>query len=208
MPHPKRQPQTNRKRSTERQLVLARRSRSIKASLLKVLSLDLVTLYQADQAQEADKPISRNSSQPIPRSFSDLQDRRIPSDFSTSAHPMKSTQQQDSHADVTNSRQNSSISDSLSEASQEQKMNVVYHSADQNSLNPLLVRCFAFLLGGLIRYALNVYLQPFAILLSGIAIAISGISVLVVVIFAPWKKKLLWNLGCLLGGLLVAVLAL
>jgi hypothetical protein len=64
------------------------------------------------------------------------------------------------------------------------------------------------MLGCLIRYALNVYLQPFAILLSGVAIAISGISVLMVVVFAPWKKKLLWNLGCLFGGLLVAVLAL
>lgn len=207
MPHPKRQPQTNRKRSTERQIVLARRSCSIKASLLKVLSLDLVTLYQADQAQDGDKPMSRNSSQPMPRSFSDLQDRHIPSDFSTSAHPIEPTQQQDSRADVANSRQ-SNTNDSLDEALEDRKLNVVSRSVEQNSLNPLLIRCFAFVLGGLIRYALNVYLQPFAILLSGIAIAVSGISVLMVVIFAPWKKKLLWNLGCLFGGLLVAVLVL
>ncbi|MBE9010912.1 hypothetical protein IQ250_11905 [Pseudanabaenaceae cyanobacterium LEGE 13415] len=208
MPHPKRQPQTYRKRSTERQLVLARRSRSIKASLLKVLSLDLVTLYQADQAQDVDKPMSRNSSQPIPRSFSDLQDRRIPSDSSISAHPIEPTQRQGSHADMANSRQSSNTSDSFDQSSQERKLNVVSRNAEQNSLNPLLVRGFAFLLGGLIRYALNVYLQPLALLLSGIALAISGISVLMVVVFAPWKKKLLWNLGCLFGGLLVAVLAL
>jgi hypothetical protein len=195
MPHPKRQPQTNRKRSTERQLILARRSRSIKA-------------YQADQAQNADKIMPRNLSQPIPRSPSDFQDRHIPSNFSTSDHLIEPTQQHDSHADLVDSRQSSNMSDSLSEASQERKLNVVSRSAEQNSLNPLLVRCFAFLLGGLIRYALNVYLQPFAILLSGIAIAISGISVLIVVVFAPWKKKLLWNLGYLFGGLLVAVLAL
>ncbi|MGG6268529.1 hypothetical protein ACQ4M3_25395 [Leptolyngbya sp. AN03gr2] len=94
-------------------------------------------------------------------------------------------------------------------------MNVVSRSAEQDLLNPVLIRCFAFLLGGLIRYALNVYLQPCAILLSGIAnpsgseaTAVSGISVLMVVVFAPWKKKPLWNLGCLFGGLLVAVLAL
>ncbi len=208
MPHPKRQPQTNRKRSTERQLVLSRRSRSIKASLLKVLSLDLVTLYQADHARDADKIMLRNSPQPIPRSPLDLQDRRISSNFSTSDHLIEPTQQQDSHVDLVNSRQSSNTSDSLSEAFQEQKLNVVPRSTDQNSLNPLLVRCFVFLLGGLIRYALNVYLQPFAILLSGIAIAISGISVLIVVVFAPWRKKLLWNLGCLFGGLLVAVLVL
>lgn len=208
MPHPKRQPQTNRKRSTERQLVLSRRSRSIKASLLKVLSLDLVTLYQADQTQDVDQPLSRSSSQPILRSPLDIQDRRIPSNFSTSAHLIEPTQPQDSHADMVNSRQSSNMSDSLSEAPQERKLNVVSRNAEQNSLNPLLVRCFAFLLGGLIRYALNVYLQPFAILLSGIAIAISGISVLIVVVFAPWRKKLLWNLSCLFGGLLVAVLVL
>lgn len=208
MPHPKRQPQTNRKRSTERQLVLARRSRSIKASLLKVLSLDLVTLYQADHAQNADKTMPQSSSQPIPRSPLDLQDHRIPSDFSTSAHLIEPKQQQDSHADVANSRQSSNTRDSFDQSSQERKLNVVSRNAEQNSLNPLLVRCLAFLLGGLIRYALNVYLQPFAILLSGIAIAISGISVLMVVVLAPWKKKLLWNLGCLFGGLLVAVLAL
>ncbi len=207
MPHPKRQPQTNRKRSTERQIVLARRSRSIKASLLKVLSLDLVTLYHADQAQDVDKPSSRNLSQPIPLSSSDFQDRRIPADFSTSAHPTEPTQQQDSHADAANSRQSGNTSDSSNQAS-ERRLNVVSRSAEQNSLNPVLVRCFAFVLGGLIRYALNVYLQPFAILLSGIAIAVSGISVLMVVVFAPWKKKLLWNLGCLFGGLLVAVLVL
>ncbi|MGG6268528.1 hypothetical protein ACQ4M3_25390 [Leptolyngbya sp. AN03gr2] len=117
MPHPKRQPQTNRKRSTERQFVLSRRSRSIKASLLKVLSLDLVTLYQADQAQDVDKIMSRSSPQPIPRSPLDLQDRRIPSDFSTSAHPIESTQQQDSHADVANSRQSSNTSDSIDQSS-------------------------------------------------------------------------------------------
>lgn len=208
MPHPKRQAQTNRKRTTERQIVLARRSRSIKASLLKVLSLDLVTLYQADRAQNADKTMWRNLSQPTPRSSSHLQDRHIPSDFSTSDHPIKPTQQQVSHADGTDSHRIRNTSDSLSDVSKNRELNLVSRSAEQNLLNTLLVRCFAFALGGLIHHALNLYFQPFAILLSGIAIAISGISVLMVVFFTPWKKKLLWNLGCLFGGLLLAVLAL
>lgn len=74
MSHPKRQSSTNRKRTTERQIALARRSRSIKASLLKALSLDLVALYQADQAKDSVNTTARNPSHSMPRQSSDFHD--------------------------------------------------------------------------------------------------------------------------------------
>ena len=185
MPHPKRQSLTPRKRSTERQLALARRSRSIKSSWLHVLSLDLVALYQADRSQDAPNPSVRNRSQATPwDSNSDFSDRH-----STTA----------SHPDTTE------VADSV----QETRNLVTPKNANQSSVVlTISARCLAFVLGILIRYAVILYFQRLAILLSGVLIAISGISVLMVVVFVPWKKKLFWNLSCLFGGLLVAVLFL
>ncbi len=183
MPHPKRQSSTPRKRSTERQLALARRSRSIKASWLQVLSLDLVALYQADRAQAAPDTVARSRSQAT-YSNSDFSDRH-----STTA----------SHPDTTE----------VADPVQETRNLVTPKNANQPSVAlTIATRSFSFLLGILIRYALILYLQQWAILLSGVVVAISGISVLMVVVFVPWKKKLFWNLSCLFGGLLVAVLFL
>lgn len=201
MPYSKRQFSTNRRRSTERQIVLARRSRSIKASLLKVLSLDLVTLYQADQSKNSENMMPRNPTQPMPRQPMDFQkplalhesDRSIPSNLGASVRP-------DVQLSEPELRQIQNTSDLGDKG--------VPRPASQSSLVIVVVRCFAFLLGVLIRSALIFYAQPFAILLSGVAIAAIGIGVLMVVVFTPWKKKLLWNLACLFGGLLIAVLIL
>ncbi len=185
MPHPKRQSLTPRKRSTERQLALARRSRSIKSSWLHVLSLDLVALYQADRSQDAPNPSVRNRSQATPwNSNSDFSDR----------HPTTA-----SHPDPTE----------IADSGQETRNLVAPKNISQsNATLTIAARCLAFVLGILIRYALILYFQRWAILLLGILVAISGISVLMVVVFVPRKKKLLWNLSCLFGGLLVAVLFL
>lgn len=199
MPHPKRQSSTNRKQTTARQVVLARRSRSIKASLLKALSLDLVTLYQADQAKDSENTTARNPSQPIPRQVSDFHplselhqsNHAIPPNLEKSLRPV-------ARSDETELRQVQNTSD-LDDSQ------VVSRPASQTSSVTVMGCCFALLLGFLIRCALILYAQPFAVLLSGVAIAISGISVLIVVMFTPWKKRLLWNLGCLFGGLLIAV---
>lgn len=204
MPHPKRQSSTNRKPTTERQIILARRSRSIKASLLKVLSLDLVTLYQADQAKDADKTPARNFSHPMPRYPSNfhnpVEQHEMPHFIpSNSATPVRSTEQP-----ITPSGE--------ADLRQEQHSNASYDSKGvSRPASPIaivIIRCFAFLLGVLIRCVLVFYFQPFAALLSGVAVAIGGVAVLIVVVFAPWKQKLLWNLGCLFGGLLIAVLML
>ncbi len=187
MPHQKRQSSTPRKRSTERQLVLARRSRSIKASLLQVLSLDLVALYQAERSQDTPDTVARNGSQATPRySNSDFSDQ----------HPTTS-----SHSDTTK------IVEPLQE-SRDRNLVTPQNISQPSVALTIAARGLAFTLGILIRYALILYLQRFAILLSGVMVAISGISLLMVVVFAPWKKKLLWNLSCLFGGLLVAVLFL
>ncbi|MCY6493392.1 hypothetical protein [Leptolyngbya sp. GGD] len=202
MPHPKRQSSTHRKPTTERQIILARRSRSIKASLLKVLSLDLVTLYLADQAEDSDKSPARNPSHPMPRpdfhSPAELHEttRFISPNTATPVRPIEQPVTQSGEAEL----------------QQEQPSNAPYDSKGvSRPASPIaivIIRCFAFLLGMLIRCILIFYLQPFAALLSGVAIALSGISVLIVVVFTPWKQKLLWNLGCLFGGLLLAVLML
>ncbi|MBD1845706.1 hypothetical protein H6F89_20305 [Cyanobacteria bacterium FACHB-63] len=201
MPHPKRQSSTNRKPTTERQIILARRSRSIKASLLKVLSLDLVTLYQADQAKDSDKTPARNSSHPMPRpdfySPAELHEtsRFIVPNPATPVRPIEPPITQSGETDLR----------------QEQRTNAADPKSVSRPASPIamvIIRCFAFLLGVLIRCVLVFYLQPFAALLSGVAIALSGIGVLIVVVSTPWKQKLLWNLSCLFGGLLLAVLML
>lgn len=199
MPDPKRQSLTNRKRMTDRQIVLARRSRSIKASLLKVLSLDLVTLYQAEPAKDSDNTIARNPSQPMPGQASDFYS---PSELHESHHAIPPTLESSirsvNRSDLTESRQVQNMSN-LDDSQ------AVSRSANHTSSVTVLARCCALLVGFLIRCVLILYVQPFAVLLSGAAITLSGISVLMVVMFTPWKKKLLWNLGCLFGGLLIAV---
>lgn len=205
MPHPKRQSSSNRKRITERQIILARRSRSIKSSLLKALSLDLVTLYQAGQAKDSVNPTAQNSSHSMPHQFSDCHNppelyqtsHSTPSNFGI---PLRPAKQQVAQFDEMDSRQ---VQETNHHADK-----VVPRPANEKAFATIMVRCFVFLLGVLIRCFLIFYLQPFAILLSGFTIAISGISLLMVVVFTPWKKKLLWNLACLFGGLLVAVLVL
>ncbi|KAM3091294.1 hypothetical protein ACKFKG_26280 [Phormidesmis sp. 146-35] len=205
MSYPKRQSSTNRKRTTERQMILARRSRSIKASLLKTLSLDLVTLYQADQAKDSAHTTARNPSHPMPHQSSDLREptkldpanRSIPPNLEI---PDRLAEEPIARSDEIDLRQVQNTNNHDDKA--------IPRSASEKSFAIVMVRCFAFLLGVLIRCALIFYLQPFAIVLSGVAIAIIGISVLLVVVFTPWKKKLLWNLGCLFGGLLLAVLML
>lgn len=205
MPHPKRQSSTNRKRTTERQIVLARRSRSIKASLLKALSLDLVALYQADQAKDSVNPTARNPPHSMPRQSSDF---HAPTELHQTTHsippnlgiPIRPTEQQVARSNEMDLRQVQETNHHVDK--------VVPRSASEKAFATIMARCFAFLLGVLIRCVLIFYLQPFAILLSGVAIAVSGISLLIVVMFASWKKKLLWNLACVFGGLLVAVLIL
>jgi hypothetical protein len=203
MSHPKRQSSTNRKPTTERQIILARRSRSVKAALLKVLSLDLVTLYQADQAEDADRTPARTVSHPMPRpDFHNPAELHETNRFISPnlATPVRPTEPLITQSDETDLRQ-------------EQHTNAPYDSKSVSRPASLMIaiviiRCFALLLGVLIRCILIFYVQSFAALLSGVAIAISGVGVLIVVVFTPWKKKLLWNLSCLFGGLLIAVLVL
>ncbi|MEP0915370.1 hypothetical protein NC981_00945 [Leptolyngbya sp. DQ-M1] len=205
MPHPKRQSSTNRKRSTGRQIVLARRSRSVKASLLKALSFDLVTLYQAAQAKGSDNATARNSYHPMPGQSSNFREpvkidpanRSIPPNLEIPGRPAERLIARSNEIDL---RQVQSTNNHDDKA--------VPRSASEKSFAIVMVRCFAFLLGVLIRCVLIFYLQPFAMLLSGVAIAVSSMSLLMAVVFTPWKKKLLWNLACVFGGLLVAVLIL
>lgn len=188
MPHPKRQPLTNRKHTIERQIVLARRSKSIKAPLLKVLSLDLVSLYQADQARNSERShYSLNLHDPTePCNANRFISRKLPP-------PDRPTQQsvtRSAEAEL-NQAQNTSVLDDSK---------VISRPTNQKLFATVIARCFAFLLGVLIRYALISYVQPFAVLLSGVAFsakrncvatAVSVICVLVVVMFTPWEKKLL-----------------
>lgn len=191
MSHQKRRSRLPKKQLTEKQLLLVQRSRSIKASLLRVLSIDIAALYDIHPRREDDNPselrqVNRNAqNEPTVNSASQLvdeQDRSLPTE-------MTEEQLLESNLQQTPSRG----SDEL----QREPMIML-----------LIFRLFAFFIGLLIHHAVRSYFSSQSVVLLGSAIAVSSISILTTVIFMPWNRKLLWNLCSLFGGLLFAVIVL
>lgn len=190
MSHQKRRSRSPKKQITEKQLLLVQRSRSIKASLLRALSIDIAALYDTYPRREESNPLelrqgNRNAQDdPTGHSISQVieeQNRSLPSEMTE--------EQLESDLQQTSSRG----SDEL----QREPMIML-----------LIFRLFAFFIGLLIHHAVRSYFSNQSVILLGVTIAVSSISILTAVIFMPWNRKLLWNLCSLFGGLLFAVIVL
>ncbi|GAP99755.1 hypothetical protein [Leptolyngbya sp. NIES-2104] len=191
MSHQKRRSRSPKKQLTEKQLLLIQRSRSIKASLLRALSIDIAALYDIHPRREEsnslelrqgnrnaqDAPTGQSTSQVI-----EEQNRSLPSEI-TEEQLLESDLQQ-----------------TLSRGSDELQR--------EPMIMLLIFRLFAFFIGLLIHHAVRSYFSNQLVVLLGVAIAVSSMSILVTVVLMPWNRKLLWNLFSLFGGLLFAVILL
>lgn len=174
MSHQKRRSRSPKKQLTEKQLLLVQRSRSIKASLLRALSIDVAALYDINPRREDDNPsglrqVNRNAqNEPTVTPASQLvdkQNRSLPTEMPEEQLLESGLQK---------------ISDPGSDELQREPMIML-----------LIFRLFAFFMGLLIHYAVRSYFSNQSVILLGSAIAISSMSILVTVIFMPWNRKLL-----------------
>lgn len=201
MSHQKRRARSPKKQLTEKQLLLVQRSRSIKASLLRVLSIDIAALYHTNH-------------QPGDNNPSELrQVNRDAQDASTINPANRVVEQQNTVNRETENRHRSLHSEPpeklLLESEPQQNASRGRDELQREPLIMLLIfRLFAFFIGLLVHHAVRSYFFNQSVLLLGIAIAMSSLSILVTVIFMPWNRKLLWNLFSLFGGLLFAVIML
>lgn len=193
MSNQKRRSRAPKKQLTEKQILLDQRSRSIKASLLRVLSLDIAALYQINSQRQSDSSklweLNRNVRDPsMEPTHSSVEDKD-----ETSHHGLYPER----------------IEKQLPESDQQPILNQQTDGLqEQTTITLLIFRLLAFFIGLLVHHIIQSYLSTQSVTLLGIAIAISSISVLLTVIFMPWNRKLLWNLCSLFAGLLFAVIVL
>lgn len=194
MSNQKRRSHPPKKQVTEKQLLLNQRSRSIKASLLKVLSLDIAALYHTNSQRQ--------------ENFSKLREANRDVWDASTVEPASSSienEHEKSNCPLPLER----IEERSPESDQQQVLNQQKNDLQEEATTMLLVfRLLAFFIGLLVHYVIHSYFSAQSVALLGIAIALSGVSVLATVIFVPWNRKLLWNLCSLFAGLLFAVIVL
>ncbi|BAS59988.1 hypothetical protein NIES2135_66390 (plasmid) [Leptolyngbya boryana NIES-2135] len=194
MSNQKRHSRAPKKQLTEKQILLDQRSRSIKASLLRVLSLDIAALYQINSQRQGDSLKLRELN-------CNVRDTSTVKPTSSSIEDKHET----SHHRLPQER----IEEQSPESDQQPTLNQQTDGLQEQATIMLLIfRLLAFFIGLLVHHVIQSYLSTQSVTLLGIAIAISSISVLLTVIFMPWNRKLLWNLCSLFAGLLFAVIVL
>lgn len=187
----RRNPRPTKKQLAEKQALMSQRSRSIKASLLKILSMDMARLYNQDPQTNSIDREARSIQKP------NLTDKTLDApdeqeNFSDPKRLQESEQRLGTKARDLQEPHNSESSENSTQST----------SAALVPLSQLV----SFLTGLLIHYVISLF--PHELVVSGIAIALIGMTILIIVVLAPWNRKLLWNLGSLFGGLLFAVLLL
>ncbi|MCU0552888.1 MAG: GtrA family protein [Leptolyngbya sp. Prado105] len=192
MSHQKRRSQSAKKPLTEKQLVIAQRSRSIKTSLLRILSNDAVALYRMNPNNNHWKVHRKN------------QAKSIIEDQISVAQNEESTQQRS----LESNREEIQAEVNPPKINEQHILNQQDEKQKELLVTVLISRLIAFCIGILVHYVIHSYFFNQLFVLSCIAIAVSTVSVLITVVFMPWNRKLLWNLCSLLGGLLFAVIAL
>lgn len=194
MSHQKRRSRSPKKQPTDKQLSLDQRSRSIKASLLRVLSLDVAALYQIDSQRQGTPSELRQVNR-------DVRDTSTPEPASPNA--------EEGYEKPCRSLPSERIEERSSDSDQQQILRKQIGDPQQESTVMLLIlRLLAFFIGLLVHHVIQSYFSTQSVALLGIAISISGISILATVILMPWNRKMLWNLCSLFGGLLFAVIVL
>jgi hypothetical protein len=194
MSNQKRRSQSAKKPLTEKQLVIAQRSRSIKASLLRILSNDAAALYRTNSQENSNHWRVHRENQAnliIEGQTSVVQD-----EVSTQQRSLESGEEK-IQTEVNPPKINNQRI--LNQQDEKQKELLV---------TVLISRLIAFCIGVFVHYVIHSYFLNQLFALSCIAIALSAVSVLIAIVFMPWNRKLLWNLCSLLGGLLFAVIAL
>lgn len=208
----RRRSQSAKKQLSEKQLVIAQRSRSIKASLLRILSIDVAALYHINSQREngnpLEAPVKANRAAQVTRivnqTDSSIEDQAIVhEDYTELYHSLPSENvEKQSLNSVTNPVQSSNL----------QFLNRQVDESQREPMALLLIsRLIAFFIGLLIHHGIHFYFSSQSVALSGLAFsakrnckatAFSGVSVLVTVIIMLWNRKLLWNLcsseGCCL----------
>ena len=211
MSNQRRRSQSARKQLSEKQLVIAQRSRSVKASLLRVLSIDVAALYHINSQQEKGDPLevsiksnrTAQAARVVNQADSSIEDQAIVHEHEDNTNlyhslPSENVEKQSLHSGTNPVQSNNP-----------QIMNRQVDESQREPMALLLIsRLIAFFIGLLIHYSIHFYFSSQSVALSGLAIALSGVSVLVMVIMMPWNRKLLWNLCSLFGGLLFAVIVL
>lgn len=197
MPNPRKRSQSTRKQLTEKQLGIAQRSRSIKASLLRILSTDAAALYHMDSGgRNISKLRGKEQVKQIieDQAASNKQENRE----EIICPPLPENAEKPSLPAQVNPSQPAEQRHSTPQVDRSQ----------EELIMPLISRLIAFFMGLLIHYVIHSYFSNQSLALSSSAIAISAVSVLVTVILMPWNRKLLWNLCSLFMGLLFAIIAL
>ncbi|MGG6265595.1 hypothetical protein ACQ4M3_06265 [Leptolyngbya sp. AN03gr2] len=212
MPSQKRRTQSSKKQFIGKQMMMAQRSRSIKASLLKSLSIDLAALYYLNSQREDRNRATREASTTNP---ANLESQRF-----TIENQLEKSEEQCSQspskieAAVPNNENKQLPPSAIPQLERQDKPQSAIPQLERQdkpqaaTVTLLIARCLAFLIGLLTHYVISWFFPQSLILLSGVAIAISGTSILAAVTLAPWNRKLLWNLCSLFGGLLFAVFVL
>ncbi|MCU0550562.1 MAG: hypothetical protein MUC48_14530 [Leptolyngbya sp. Prado105] len=194
MSNQKRRSHPPKKQVTEKQLLLNQRSRSIKASLLRVLSLDVAALYQINSQRQGNS--------------SELQEVNRDVRDASAVEPASSIVKNE-HEKSHRSSSLEKIEERSPEFDQQPILNQHTDKLQEEATIMLLIsRLFAFFIGLLVHHVIQSYFSYQSLTLLGIAIALSGVSVLATVILAPWNRRLLWNLCSLFAGLLFAVIVL
>lgn len=193
MSNQKRRSRAPKKQLTEKQILLDQRSRSIKASLLRVLSLDIAALYQINSQRQSDSSKLWELNRNVRDSSMEPTHSSVEDKHETSRHRLHPER----------------IEKQSPESDQQPILNQQTDGLqEQTTITLLIFRLLAFFIGLLVHHIIQSYLSTQSVTLLGIAIAISSISVLLTVIFMPWNRKLLWNLCSLFAGLLFAVIVL